>query len=168
MKKCFFVLSLLAMSVFIAQLAIADKTAADAAKSSPSDQNGTIAHKDYAGMKISDCNDCHKSEGVAPNHGPDWVREHRVLAKEGQKNCSACHEQSFCLDCHKGGGIDAKLSTKNYRAITLPRAIAATGWRSTRSRRRIIPRIATAAMSSSIAINVTTASPRARLKSSLT
>ncbi len=73
-------------------------------------------------MKIADCNDCHKSEGVAPNHGAGWVSEHRVLANEGQKNCADCHKQSFCLDCHKGGGIDTKLSTKNYRADYTPKS----------------------------------------------
>jgi hypothetical protein len=122
LKKCFFLLTLLAMSVFIAQLAIADKTAADAAQSSPPDQTGTIAHKDYADMKIADCNDCHKSEGIAPTHDEDWLHAHAILAKEGQKNCSACHQQSFCLDCHKGGGIDAKLSTKNYRSDYTPKS----------------------------------------------
>jgi hypothetical protein len=122
LKKWFFVITLLAMSVFIAQLAIADKAASGAAQNGPSDQTGTIAHKDYADMKIADCNDCHKNEGIAPTHEGDWLHAHAILAKDGQKNCAACHEQSFCLDCHKGGGINADLSTNNYRADYTPKS----------------------------------------------
>lgn len=118
MKKWFLVISLLAVPIFISHIAIAQKTENKEAKK----ETSTQAHKEYAEMKIGDCNDCHKSEGVAPNHGPDWVREHRVLANQGEKNCSACHKQSWCLDCHKGGGIDAKLSTQNYRADYVPKS----------------------------------------------
>ncbi len=67
------------------------------------------SHKDYAEMKIIECNECHKVEGVAPNHGMDWLREHRTMASRTGQNCIQCHKQSFCLDCHSGGGIDASL-----------------------------------------------------------
>ena len=70
-------------------------------------------HKDYAEMKISECNDCHKSEGVAPNHDSDWTRGHRVLASQAVKNCEQCHQQKFCLDCHSGGGTGDDLSQEN-------------------------------------------------------
>lgn len=79
-------------------------------------------HKDYAGMKIAECNSCHKGEGVALNHDADWVRGHRVLASKGGANCAQCHDQAHCLDCHSGGGIDAKLSTQNYKRDYIPKS----------------------------------------------
>ena len=72
------------------------------------------SHKEYAEMKLAECNECHKSEGVAPNHDSDWVRGHRVLASKGTKNCEQCHAQKFCLDCHSGGGTGDDLAVENF------------------------------------------------------
>ena len=36
------------------------------------------------------------------------------------KNCKDCHNQSFCLDCHTGGGINANLETENPTVNTAP------------------------------------------------
>jgi hypothetical protein len=77
-------------------------------------------HKDYAAMEIRECTSCHKGEGVAPTHDADWVRGHRLIAVKPEKNCKDCHQQSFCLDCHQGGGIDVNLNTQMYRAGTEP------------------------------------------------
>ena len=71
-------------------------------------------HKDYAEMKISECSDCHKSEGVAPNHDSDWVRGHRIVASKANKNCDQCHAQKFCLDCHSGGGTGDDQAVDNF------------------------------------------------------
>ena len=71
-------------------------------------------HKEYAEMKPAECNDCHKAEGIAPNHDSDWVRGHRVLASKATKNCDQCHAQKFCLDCHSGGGTGDDLATENF------------------------------------------------------
>jgi len=79
-------------------------------------------HKDYADTKISDCNTCHKGEGIAPNHDGDWVRSHRTLASKPGNNCGQCHKQSFCLDCHKGGGINADLSIATYGRDYIPKS----------------------------------------------
>lgn len=68
------------------------------------------SHIEYRDMKIVDCNTCHRSEGIAPNHGALWVKEHRVAAVKAGANCADCHEQSFCLDCHTGGGIEPDLT----------------------------------------------------------
>ena len=78
------------------------------------------SHKDFAVMAIKECAACHKGEGIGPTHGADWVREHRTYAYKPQNNCADCHDQQFCLDCHKGGGIDANLGTSNYRADYVP------------------------------------------------
>lgn len=80
------------------------------------------SHNDYAEMKISECNDCHKAEGVAPNHDNDWVRGHRVLASQAVKNCEQCHQQKFCLDCHSGGGTGDDLTVENFRRDYKPKS----------------------------------------------
>jgi len=80
------------------------------------------SHKDYAAMKIAECNECHKSEGVALNHDADWLRGHRLLAQKGGANCNQCHTQAYCLDCHSGGGIDVNLSTQNYQRDYIPKS----------------------------------------------
>lgn len=79
-------------------------------------------HKEYAEMKIPECNDCHKSEGVAPNHVGDWLRIHRVPAGKADHNCAQCHAQDFCLDCHQGGGITADLTVENFRRDYVPKS----------------------------------------------
>jgi hypothetical protein len=68
------------------------------------------AHIDYRDMKLAECASCHQGEGIAPNHGVFWVREHRVIAVKTGANCAECHEQSDCLDCHTGGGIEPDLT----------------------------------------------------------
>ena len=72
-----------------------------------------MSHAEYAKSPIKDCNECHKGEGIAPNHGADFVREHRVLAGKADKNCNQCHDQAWCLDCHQGGGNGDNLSIGN-------------------------------------------------------
>jgi hypothetical protein len=64
-------------------------------------------HKDYKNSKLDDCKDCHNGAAIVGNHG--GTREHRLLAERASNNCSDCHQQSFCLDCHNGGNVDAGL-----------------------------------------------------------
>ena len=62
-------------------------------------------HSGFATMAIKECNVCHKAEGIAQNHDVDFiVRGHRELAGMAGSNCSQCHQQNWCLDCHQGGG----------------------------------------------------------------
>lgn len=89
------------------------------AASTPSVQD-TTPHKDYATMSVKECAECHKGSNVAPNHGAYWVKEHGQVASKSRNNCADCHGQSFCLDCHKGGGIDADLKISNYRTSYIP------------------------------------------------
>jgi len=72
-----------------------------------------MSHAEYAKSPINECNECHKGEGVAPNHGADFVREHRILASKADKNCNQCHDQAWCLDCHQGGGTGDDLTQSN-------------------------------------------------------
>lgn len=99
MKKFFFIAALLGCAlVYLQQQSYAEK----------------IAHKEYATMAIKECNACHKGEGVAPNHDADFVRGHRTLASKAGNNCSQCHEQKWCLDCHQGGGTGDDLARENF------------------------------------------------------
>lgn len=89
MKKNVFIIALIGFGlIFLQQQSYADKK---------------VSHAEYAKMEIRECNSCHKGEGVAPNHDADFVRGHRVLASKAGNNCSQCHDQSYCLDCHQGG-----------------------------------------------------------------
>jgi hypothetical protein len=67
-------------------------------------------HRDYKNTKLEECRDCHSGSGVMSNHGAFFVKEHRLLAQRAGNNCADCHQQSFCLDCHKGGGIEPDLT----------------------------------------------------------
>jgi hypothetical protein len=80
------------------------------------------SHKDYATMSIPDCNNCHQTSGVALNHGAMWSKEHRLYAVEKPNNCQDCHQQSFCLDCHTGGGIDANLHASTSGPDYMPKS----------------------------------------------
>lgn len=106
MKKLLFVCMLLLMSALYVQQATAQKQ----------------SHKEYAESKLTECNSCHKAEGIAPNHDSDWVRSHRTLASKAGNNCAECHNQSFCLDCHKGGGINADLSKDTFGRDYVPQS----------------------------------------------
>lgn len=66
-------------------------------------------HKGYVDLKHDECSECHKGSGVLPNHGAFWTKEHRLPAQKASANCADCHQQSFCLDCHVGGGIEPDL-----------------------------------------------------------
>jgi hypothetical protein len=81
-----------------------------------------MSHAEYAKSPIKDCNECHKGEGIAPNHGADFVREHRILAGKADKNCNQCHDQAWCLDCHQGGGSGDNLSISNAGRDFKPRS----------------------------------------------
>lgn len=80
-----------------------------------------LSHKNFATMTLKECANCHKGSGVAPTHGSDQMREHSFLARRAGKNCTDCHNQQFCLDCHQGGGIAADLSISNYRTNYVPK-----------------------------------------------
>jgi hypothetical protein len=106
MKKLLFVCMLAVMSLLYVTQATAQKQ----------------PHKEYAEMKRSECNECHKSEGIAPNHDADWTRGHRVTASKAGNNCAQCHEQSWCLDCHQGGGINADLTRDTFGRDYVPKS----------------------------------------------
>lgn len=79
-------------------------------------------HQDFASMSVRDCGACHQLSEVPPNHAAMWVREHRIYAEKQPNNCKDCHQQSFCLDCHFGGGIDRDLHTSTSGVGYMPRS----------------------------------------------
>jgi len=64
-------------------------------------------HKEFKNSRLDDCKDCHNGAAIVGNHG--GTREHRLLADRASNNCTDCHQQSFCLDCHNGGNVDTSL-----------------------------------------------------------
>lgn len=66
-------------------------------------------HRQFINSKPEECQDCHRDSNVSANHGAFFVQEHRLLAQKAGSNCADCHQQSFCVDCHQGGGITADL-----------------------------------------------------------
>lgn len=79
-------------------------------------------HTDYGTtVEIKYCNECHILNNVEPNHGSMWMVEHRRYKEKLPSNCNDCHEHSFCLDCHTGGGIDRDLHVSNSGVDYMPR-----------------------------------------------
>jgi len=59
------------------------------------------------------CLKCHDEDFYAQitfpgirTHGPLWAMNHRAPVKSRSIECSACHEQAYCLECHKAGFAD--------------------------------------------------------------
>jgi len=72
-------------------------------------------HKAYRDLKIPECTECHRGADVTPNHQAAWNEQHRLVAVKADAPCADCHDQSYCTDCHYGGGIDAGLHVSNDR-----------------------------------------------------
>lgn len=50
---------------------------------------------------LPDCSECHSGKLAAFNHkAPGFFAKHRFYAQEQRMACAACHEESFCSDCH--------------------------------------------------------------------
>jgi hypothetical protein len=59
------------------------------------------------------CQDCHETEFIdgteipgRTTHDSFWYRDHGSLAKQENSNCTSCHNEPECLDCHKAGFAD--------------------------------------------------------------
>jgi hypothetical protein len=72
-------------------------------------------HRAYKDLKIAECTECHRGSDVTPNHQAAWNEQHRLVAVKPNAPCADCHDQSYCADCHYGGGIDAGLHVSNDR-----------------------------------------------------
>jgi hypothetical protein len=73
------------------------------------------------------CYDCHDEEsiretvlGPSRTHTPLWVNTHGLESEFADAQCSRCHHLSFCVDCHKGGELNADLKKRTVRMDTAP------------------------------------------------
>src|SRR3990172_8241035 len=80
---------------------------------------GREDHKGYMDLKPGECTECHQGSDVVPNHGAFWMKEHKLPAQKATSNCADCHQQSWCLDCHVGGGIEPEFN-KNLSPMRAP------------------------------------------------
>lgn len=91
-----------------------------------------MSHKEYSDLELKDCNDCHKDQGIALTHdndwagkhhqSTDWMAEHRAVASKAGTNCTDCHNQGFCLECHAGAGGDVELRKQNFGRDYIPKS----------------------------------------------
>lgn len=50
---------------------------------------------------IPNCTECHSDALGAMNHQAiDFYKKHGFYAKDSRQSCAACHQESFCSDCH--------------------------------------------------------------------
>ncbi len=81
--------------------------------------------------QMSICSDCHDGEqtdneceichGNVPrqnlrpeNHNEMWLHGHRSEARDNRDECSMCHAQASCQDCHQGYNIMVEIHEKDY------------------------------------------------------
>ncbi|MDA8086965.1 MAG: hypothetical protein M0Z75_09715 [Nitrospiraceae bacterium] len=81
-----------------------------------------VDHTQYANLKLKYCAQCHQAEGVPANHDSMWVTTHRLYAEKKPSNCKDCHQLSFCLDCHTGGGLTPDLQVSNFGVDYTPKS----------------------------------------------
>jgi hypothetical protein len=84
-------------------------------------QEGGV-HEGMETLPIEECTGCHEDTTTSAGHGPVWVNEHRLFAENRESSCSECHTQSYCLDCHYGGGIDRDLHSSRSGADYMPKS----------------------------------------------
>ncbi len=84
------------------------------------------------------CRSCHMQTGVAAKPGvrstvfhnaqPFWLLEHGRAARQDLTNCTTCHQQKYCLQCHSdvgsrinphGAGFNAAMMSKRNSQICL-------------------------------------------------
>jgi len=50
---------------------------------------------------LVNCTECHSDSWGALNHkADDFYLKHKFYAAQQKFACSACHQESFCVDCH--------------------------------------------------------------------
>jgi len=71
--------------------------------------HSTMSQDDY-------CYICHaKGEDLKPaDHQLNWTQEHGMTAQTARDECSSCHQEKMCLECHQGDNLDQKVHPLNY------------------------------------------------------
>ena len=55
-------------------------------------------------------------------HPAGFVRTHRAVAASGELQCSGCHTQRYCADCHAGERVTRRYHQANFLATHAPQA----------------------------------------------
>jgi hypothetical protein len=79
--------------------------AGDAAAKVPPMETCTSCHNHQQEFVQAQCKPCHLDlRGYKPEtafkHGGDWLRTHGSLARPSGESCAACHDQTYCAECH--------------------------------------------------------------------
>lgn len=72
----------------------------------------TSCHNHQADFAAARCTPCHVDlKGYLPrtafNHEGDWTRVHAQMAKTSGASCGACHDQTYCAECHAAQNVPA-------------------------------------------------------------
>jgi hypothetical protein len=76
----------------------------------------TACHKHQADYAAGRCMPCHLDLKRYPKpvaafqHAGDFLKLHGALAKPTAERCAACHDQTFCADCHSATTVAARPS----------------------------------------------------------
>ena len=78
-----------------------------AEKSSPDEQ--TVSH-------FTSCLACHeKMEPHPVSHRLNWESSHGIMAgMDGEEECSACHSENYCMNCHEGDNSAYQVHPQNF------------------------------------------------------
>lgn len=74
----------------------------------------TGCHNHQADFKAGRCTPCHvdlkryEKPVASFQHQGDFLRLHGALARPSAESCAACHDQTFCADCHSGATAPAR------------------------------------------------------------
>jgi cytochrome c7-like protein len=82
----------------------------------------TSCHKHQLDFQQARCTPCHTDlKGWKPEsafaHTGDWLRAHGRYASPSAESCAACHDQTYCSDCHSAQTAPARPS------IVFPEAV---------------------------------------------
>ena len=77
----------------------------DAAAKAPPMSACTGCHTHQQDYLTAQCTPCHLDlKGFKPEtafkHEGDWLRSHGGLARPSAETCTACHDQTYCAECH--------------------------------------------------------------------
>ncbi|HET6439817.1 MAG TPA: cytochrome c3 family protein [Anaeromyxobacter sp.] len=87
----------------------------DTALAAPPMATCTGCHNHQQDFSEARCNRCHVDlKGYLPRtafaHQGDWLKIHGAMAKPSAESCAACHDQTYCAECHAAQTVAARPS----------------------------------------------------------
>lgn len=66
--------------------------------------------------EFSSCLACHEEAKPHPvSHRINWERNHGLAAAvDGDSECSACHSENYCMNCHEGDNLAFQVHPQNF------------------------------------------------------